>query len=196
MKYAGSVENLPCNLGFNNIRSARYRLPKGSIADLVPRCKVALSVARARPTLIPNLSERFSAVTLLCRSVDTKVGLTGTSSNRSSCVWICSTIRHSSIAKTGSKPINSDEFDLGSSTGFASVDVTCPSVILLGSQGFLLVRSICGQSFSSAFVGTLVLNSTLVPCDVSGMCNCRASIPRDLLLSYGLSQTGISKSLI
>lgn len=55
-------------------RSALYLRASGNIADRVPRCVVARSVALALSVLMLNRSESPSAVILECRCVDVKVG--------------------------------------------------------------------------------------------------------------------------
>src|SRR5210317_1312422 len=71
-------------MGRSSIRSARYLLASGKIADRVPRCSVALNVALALSALIPHLSDNTSGVTLGCRSLDSNVLRVGISRDRGS----------------------------------------------------------------------------------------------------------------
>src|SRR6056300_1728640 len=107
LKYAVSVENFPFKIGRSSIRSARYLLARGKIADRVPRCSVALNV--------PHLSDNTSGVTLGCRSLDSNVLRVGISRDRGSYCWICWTCLHRAISNNGSKFLNSKSPDLGSS---------------------------------------------------------------------------------
>ncbi|CAJ1960508.1 unnamed protein product [Cylindrotheca closterium] len=59
------------------MRSARYLLASGTMADRVPLCSVDLKVVRALCKPIPSRSDSFSAVALVWLSVDTKDVLTG-----------------------------------------------------------------------------------------------------------------------
>ena len=153
-----SVENFPFNLGLKNMRSARYLLASGKIADRVPLCRVDLKVPRALFKPMPNRSDSCSAVALVCRSVDTKDGLTGTSANRSSPVLptccknlspstiAACTVRHSFIpCMIGSNCLSSASLDLGSSTVSSEGTDTFPSWTVPGLHGTLLVISIWVQ---------------------------------------------------
>ena len=77
--YNVSVANFPLSRFVWKNLSALYLLAIGSIADLIPRCVVTLNVALARWMPMPNLSASVSSVTFVCRSVETKVLLSGTS---------------------------------------------------------------------------------------------------------------------
>ena len=75
-----SVEKLLSRRLTLYILSALYRLANGSIAERVPRCVVARSVAFALVGPMQNLSANRPADIFWCRSPDTKVLLAGMSS--------------------------------------------------------------------------------------------------------------------
>lgn len=165
------------------------------MADLVPRCVVARSVALALSVLMQNRSERFSAVILECRSVEVNVGCIGMSLEEAQdIIWF--NCRHVPPCSTGSRSLSSASFDLGSS--YPAVLMLCiiDNFTVFGFHGIWLVSCIRGHCCSSSSVGAVLSNCTFVPIVVKGIKIVSVSMPNGLSLSKGLSHNGTLYFLI
>ena len=187
-----SVANLPYSRFTRYIRSARYLLEIGRMADLTARCVVALRVSWALLSPIPHLSDSSIAVIRLCQSVDTNVRLAGISfptwsafmhrsrsSTRLGLIWC-----RIALSELGNVypwySIVSWEYGLSVVPMLDILEYRCiwrddivvltaPSCTASGFQGWRLVISMCSHVASSSFDGILDVNESLVPWKVNGM---------------------------